>query len=267
MPFHTYPPRLLMLSLSDPMCRLVGKTASLNGLQVVYASSLSEVKFFENQRGIVIVILEVHECCDTFRIVAEVQEESPNAPLIIITEPDQTGQDQLALRLGARYVIRKPCQPLELDRLFRFMLENYTAEGECWNALTQEAQKRSEISLFSSSAIKAELRTSGFPTLEEIKRRAIVATVNLANGDKLRAAKMLGVGKNMVYRACRENTRKKVELAKATETGETNAFSTNKQVLEQEPETDNRGDSAVDKKMPDPIGHFERRVVLGTDDF
>ena len=267
MPFHTYPPRLLMLSLSDPMCRLIGKIASDAGLQVVHASRLSEVKFFENQRGIVIVILEVRECCDTFRIVAEVQEEIPNAPLIIITEPDQTGQDQLALRLGARYVIRKPCQPLELDRLFRFVLENYTDEGECWNALTQEAQKRSEVSLFSSSAIKAELRTSGFPTLEEIKRRAIVATVNLVNGDKLRAAKMLGVGKNMVYRTCREKTQKKVEPAKANGTGGPNALSTNEQVLDKHPENDNRGDSAVEKKITNPVGLFESRVVLGTDDF
>ena len=100
MRFHTYPPRLLTLSLSDPMCRLVGKIASLAELQVVHASCLWEVKFFENQRGIVIVILEVRECCDTFRIIAEVQEQIPNAPLIIITEPDQNGQDRLALFRG-----------------------------------------------------------------------------------------------------------------------------------------------------------------------
>jgi len=212
MRFHTYPPRLLALSLSDPISRLIGKIASLSGLQVVHASRLWEVKFFENQRGIVIVILEVRECCDTFRIIAEVQEEIPSAPLIIITEPDQNGQERLALRLGARYAIRKPCHPVELDRLFRFILENYAGEGDCWASLKQEAEKRSEISLFSSSAIKAELRTSGFPTLEEIKRRAIVATVNLANGDKMRAAKMLGVGKNTVYRAFAGGTRKRAKI-------------------------------------------------------
>jgi DNA-binding NtrC family response regulator len=211
MRFHTYPPRLLTLSLSDPMSRLVGKIASLAGLQVVHASRLWDVKFFENQRGIVIVILEVRECCDTFRIIAEVQEQIPNAPLIIITEPDQNGQDQLALRLGARYVIRKPCHPVELDRLFRFILENYADEGDCWEAMKQEAAKQKATSLFSSSAIKEDLKTNGFLTLEEIKRRAIIATVNLANGDKLRAAKMLGVGKNTVYRAFQENGYKKHE--------------------------------------------------------
>jgi len=69
---------------------------------------------------------------DTFRIIAELQEKIPSAPLIIITEPDQNGQDQLALRLGSRYVIRKPCHPVELDRLFRFILENYGDKGDCW---------------------------------------------------------------------------------------------------------------------------------------
>src|SRR5262249_37169991 len=141
MPFHTYPPRILMLSLSDPTSRLIGKIASLNGLQVVQASHLWEVKFFENQRGIVIVILEVRECCDTFRIIAEVQEQIPSAPLIIITEPDQNGQDQLALRLGARYVIRKPCNPVEIDRLFRFMLEDYGDKGDCWASMKQDIAK------------------------------------------------------------------------------------------------------------------------------
>src|SRR5262249_23187270 len=141
MPFHTYPPRILMLGLSDPTSRLIGKIAGLNGLQVIQASHLWEVKFFENQRGIVIVVLEVRECCDTFRIIAEVQEKSPNAPLIIITEPDQNGQDQLALRLGARYVIRKPCHPVELDRLFRFILEDYGDKGDCWASMQQDLAK------------------------------------------------------------------------------------------------------------------------------
>lgn len=267
MRFHTYPPRLLMLSLTDPMCRLIGKIASLAGLQVVHASRLGEVKFFENQRCIVIVILEVSECSDTFRIVAEVQEQIPNAPLIIITEPDQNGQDRLALRLGARYVIRKPCHPVELDRLFRFILENYAGEGDCWEATKQEAAKDKATSSFSSSAIKEELKANGFLPLEEIKRRAIIAAVNLANGDKMRAAKMLGVGKNTVYRTFQEKTRKKVEAAAGKNGSEPNALSTNEHKFSKHSETEKCGNSAVGKKIANLLGPFERCAVLGTDDF
>ena len=75
-----------------------------------------------------------------------------------------------------------------------------------------EAAKQKATSLFSSSAIKEDLKTTGFLTLEEIKRRAIIATVNLANGDKMRAAKMLGVGKNTVCRALEGGTRKRAKI-------------------------------------------------------
>ena len=75
-----------------------------------------------------------------------------------------------------------------------------------------EAAKQKATSLFSSSAIKEELKTNGFLTLEEIKRRALIATVNLANGDKMRAARMLGVGKNTVYRAFAGGTRKRAKI-------------------------------------------------------
>src|SRR5438045_3846291 len=116
MSLYAWPPRLLMLSLDDATYRLVGKTASLVGLDVAYACRLEELDFFIRQRGIVVVILEVNNCWDTFRMVAGVQERLAAAPLIIITEEDQSAQNRLALRLGANYVIKKPCVPVELER-------------------------------------------------------------------------------------------------------------------------------------------------------
>jgi len=207
-----------MLSVSDPIHRSVGKIASLAGLQVVCASCLDDVKFFANQRGIVTVMLEVNNCCDTFRIMAAVQEGIPGAPLILITEAEENAQDRLAVRLGASYAIRKPCHPAELDRLFRFILENYADEADCLDSMKQELTKHKATSLFSSSATTEELKSSGFLTLKQIKRRAIIATVSLANGDKMRAAKMLGVGKTTVYREFQANgCKRRGETLTATE--------------------------------------------------
>jgi len=201
MSLYPYPPRLLMLSLSDAMYKLVGKTASFAGLQLVYASRLKDVRFFARQRGIVVVILEVNNCCDTFRMVADVQERLSNAPLIIITEDDQSAQDRLALRLGANYVFKKPCDPVELDRVFRFVLENHAVEAECWESMKRDLAKRLRArTSLCPSAPSQQLEASSFLTMAEIEKRAILAAVKLADGDVLRAAKLLAISKTTMYR-------------------------------------------------------------------
>ena len=41
-------------------------------------------------------------------------------------------------------------------------------------------------------------------TLAEMERQAIVGTIRALNGDKLQAAKLLGIGKTTLYRKLKE---------------------------------------------------------------
>jgi two-component system response regulator HydG len=50
----------------------------------------------------------------------------------------------------------------------------------------------------------AESESPGVATLADLERQAILGAIRTLNGDKLKAAKLLGIGKTTLYRKLKE---------------------------------------------------------------
>lgn len=233
MTLYPLPPQLLMIDLDQPTYEACIKAGSLAGLRPLYTISTRALNLIAKAKYVAAVVLDAGTCRDTFKTVAHVQDVFPECPLVVVTERGEDTQCHLALRLGASHAIKKPCDPAELDRIFRFIMENRAAanlchseprcsaqdpasvvlsevEGSCGRFLPSPGLSLSPQSLASSihppvpvvcwrcsmEFFAADERNS----MSDIEREAILAAVRAANGDKVRAAEMLGIGKTTLYR-------------------------------------------------------------------
>ena len=69
---------------------------------------------------------------------------------------------------------------------------------------TQLQQQGLELRRPVPNGHEPDAATSGLPTLADLERHAILDTIRRTNGDKLKAAKILGIGKTTLYRKLKE---------------------------------------------------------------
>ena len=231
MTLYPLPPQLLMIDLDQPTYEACIKAGSLAGLRPLYTISMGALNLIPKAKYVAAVVLDAGTCRDTFKTVAHVQDVFPECPLVVVTERGEDTQCRLALRLGASHAIKKPCDLAELDRIFRFIMENRAAANLCHSEPRCSAKNPASVVLSevegscsrflpSPGLSPQSLASSIHPTvpvvcwrcsmeffaadehnsMSDIEREAILAAVNAANGDKVRAAEMLGIGKTRLYR-------------------------------------------------------------------
>ena len=69
---------------------------------------------------------------------------------------------------------------------------------------TQLQQQGLELQRPVANGHEPDAASSGIPTLADLERHAILDTIRRMNGDKLKAAKILGIGKTTLYRKLKE---------------------------------------------------------------
>jgi|1185.fasta_scaffold10767_2 hypothetical protein len=170
MPLRSFPPRFVMLSLSEAMYQLFGRVASLAGLHIACASTLQqpqtpetnernasglssetppfrldELKTSLGQPGTAIVVFEDSDYYDTLRMVANPSERVPNSVFVLITEED-------------------------LQRIVGFVIENHAIANECWDSMKRAMPK-------GPRAASCQMISASFLTIDDIEKRSIVAEV------------------------------------------------------------------------------------------
>lgn len=220
MTLYPLPPQLLMIDLDQPTYEACIKAGSLAGLRPLYTISTRALNLIAKAKYVAAVVLDSGTCRDTFKTVAHVQDVFPECPLVVVTERGEDAQSRLALRLGASHAIKKPCDLAELDRIFRFIMENRAAANLCHSEPRCSAKDLAVALSPGLSLSPQSLASSIHPpvpvvcwrcsmeffaadernSMSDIEREAILAAVKAANGDKVRAAEMLGIGKTTLYR-------------------------------------------------------------------
>ncbi len=185
---HAQPPLVLLLdvdNISTPLCRMV---ITQVGFCPIHLESTSSFTYLATQ-NVASVVLDVEKCRNTFQTLADIEVLFPNSALVIMAGRDDNVHARFAIRLGAKHFIKKPCEFLELHRILRFIAQY----GAATCPATQARCLR--------DATPAMFRGL---TLAEIERRAVLAAVDAADGDKLQAAKILGIGKTTLYKKLKQ---------------------------------------------------------------
>lgn len=177
-------PIVLMIDVDNISYKVLKQAITLAGFIPIHVESCQSFKYLQSEI-VAAVVLDVAMCGNAFQALAQIEELFPNSALIVLTGPGENVQARFAVRLGAKHVVTKPCDRKELDRILRFIAEHGAA---------------------SCPATKARVTPISFqgPTLAEIEKQALLAAVEVARGDKLRAAKILGIGKTTLYRKLKQ---------------------------------------------------------------
>ena len=182
---HAQPPLVLLLdvdNINTPLCR---KVITLVGFCPIHLESISGFRYLAIE-NVAAVVLDVERCRNAFQTLADIEALFPNSALVIMAACDHNVNARFAFRLGAKQFIKKPCEFLELHRILRFIAEYGAAPCPATRARCLR------------DAIPAIFRGL---TLAEIERRTVLGAVDAADGDKMQAAKILGIGKTRLYRS------------------------------------------------------------------
>ena len=185
---HAQPPLVLLLdvdNINTPLCR---KVITLVGFCPIHLESIASFRYLASQ-NVAAVFLDVEKCRKPFQTLADIEALFPNSALVIMAGRDDNVNARFAVRLGAKHFIKKPCELLELHRILRFIAQY---------AMASCPATRARCLRDATPAIFRGL------TLAEIERRAVLAAVEAADGDKLQAAQILGIGKTTLYRKLRQ---------------------------------------------------------------
>lgn len=185
---HAQPPLVLLLdvdNINTPLCR---KVITQVGFCPIHLESISSYTYLTTQ-NVAAVILDVQKCRKPLHTLADLEALFPNSALVIMAGRDDNVRVRFAVRLGAKHFIKKPCEFLELHRILRFVAQYGAASCPA---------TRARCLRDATPAIFRGL------TLAEIERRAVLAAVDAADGDKIQAAKMLGIGKTTLYKKLRQ---------------------------------------------------------------
>jgi DNA-binding NtrC family response regulator len=182
------PPLVLLLDVDNINARICKKVITQVGFCPIHLESVVGFKYLAHH-NVAAVVLDVQTCHNSFQTLADVEELFPDSALVIMAGRDDNVQARFAVRLGAKHFIRKPCEFLELHRILRFIAQYGAAPCPA----TQTRCLRD-----ATPAIFRGL------TLAQIERRAVLAAIDAADGDKIKAAKILGIGKTTLYRKLRQ---------------------------------------------------------------
>ena len=202
------PQGLLMIDLDQPSYKICAAAAARAGLRPVYSLSTAPLHIAPRAADLSAIILDAENSSDTFAAFSRIEQLFPLTPLLVLTGRNQQAESRLAMRLGARRVFSKPCDENAVEQGLRLlMVENdghppaVAASGEGSRAEIQSSRivcwrcRRELLDLYETRP------------LADREKRAVLAALKLAGGNKVRAARMLGMGKTTLYRRLRDYRR------------------------------------------------------------
>ena len=198
---YRMPQVLLMIDLDQPTYKICSAAAARSGLRPFYALSTAPLHIAPRAGDLLTIILDAENSSDTFAAFSRIEQLFPLRPLLVVAGNKQHAQRRLAMRLGAQQVFFKPCDQAAVERALRMLVVENNGNRSTKVAALEEAHRHSQRNRMVCWRCGAELLEGheSRPLIDR-EKRAVLTALKLNGGNKLRAARMLGIGKTTLYR-------------------------------------------------------------------
>jgi len=202
---YRMPQVLLMIDLDQPTYKICTAAATRVGLRPFYALSTAPLHVAPRGGDLSAIILDAENSNDTFAAFSRIEQLFPLAHLLVVTGRDHEAERRLAMRLGARQVFPKPCDQALVERTLRQLVFENDGNRPAQVPAGERAHQDSRTNHLVCWRCGAELlECDENRALADREKRAVLTALKLNGGNKLRAARMLGIGKTTLYRRLKE---------------------------------------------------------------
>ena len=197
---------------TDPHTTAVfGEFADFNRLRLVEAQASSIPGWLKKEweRCVILVLDDSIEHCSS--LLTLVVKSRPSLGVIVVTPSDDLAYGLAIQSFNPLRVFQKPCDPMDVNRICSPRLIEKINEQpgpKIRRPTAEQFPLYCDRCGFDLSRAEFDERSgkreATLLTLAEVERRHICAVVAKLGGDKLKAAKVLGMGKTTLYRKLEE---------------------------------------------------------------
>lgn len=186
----------LVLVIDDDasLCELLAERLDASRFTVVWTTQPERAESLLGERPFDVVLTDLRmQHVDGIELCARLVEKFPGLPVVVMTAFGSVDAAVSAMRAGASDFIIKPHDP----GLFTTTLERAITDA-VGQRVARERQR--EMAERERERIEAELEASQLVALDEIERRHILRVLEAVQGNKSRAAQVLGLDRKTLYR-------------------------------------------------------------------
>jgi len=167
-------PALLLVDADMRTAMLCNELATKIGCDLRAANDRLSVFTALDRNEIAVVLIGCDAIADALEILREIKVKSPRVAVLVVEKSPTVHSAVEAIKAGATDYLEKPLSLTSLERSLSSALDTYR-----------------------------EYQPAVMP-LEEVVRRAIRDAIVHAEGDKMKAARLLDIGKTTLYRKLRQ---------------------------------------------------------------
>ncbi len=183
---------VLVIDDDASACVLLAERLEARQFTVVWTAQPERAESLLGERAFDVVLTDLRmQRVDGIELCARLVGKYPRLPVVVMTAFGSIDAAVSAMRAGASDFIIKPIDP----ELFATTLGRALAA-----AVGQRDGAGSEGSVRQGEAVGAALETSELVALDEIERRYILRVLQAVQGNKSRAAQVLGLDRKTLYR-------------------------------------------------------------------
>jgi DNA-binding NtrC family response regulator len=183
---------VLVIDDDASLCELLAERLEASRFTVVWTTQPERAESLIGERPFDVVLTDLRmQHVDGLELCARLVQKFPELPVVVMTAFGSVDAAVNAMRAGARDFIIKPHDLA----LLRATLERAMAD-----AVSQREARERQRATAEQQREHAEAEASELVALDEIERRHILRVLEAVQGNKSRAAQVLGLDRKTLYR-------------------------------------------------------------------
>jgi DNA-binding NtrC family response regulator len=185
---------VLVIDDDASLCELLAERLEASRFTVVWTTQPERAESLIGEQPFDVVLTDLRmQHVDGIELCARLVRKYPELPVVVMTAFGSVGAAVSAMRAGARDFIIKPHDLALLTATLERAMADAVSQREARERQRVTAERQREH-------VDAEVATPELVALDEIERRHILRVLEAVQGNKSRAAQVLGLDRKTLYR-------------------------------------------------------------------